>query len=86
MPFLPDGTPLDIVLNPLGVPSRMNIGQVLEVHLGLAAKALGWHVATPVFDGATEEDIQDCWSRPRKSGRAVLTKRAGRSSSSCKTA
>ena len=52
MPFLPDGTPLDIVLNPLGVPSRMNIGQVLEVHLGLAAKALGWHVATPVFDGA----------------------------------
>ena len=60
MPFLPDGTPLQIVLNPLGVPSRMNIGQVLEVHLGLAAKALGWHVATPVFDGATEEDIQEC--------------------------
>ena len=59
MPFLPDGTPLDIVLNPLGVPSRMNIGQVLEVHLGLAAKALGWHVATPVFDGAREEDIQE---------------------------
>ncbi len=59
MPFLPDGTPLDIVLNPLGVPSRMNIGQVLEVHLGLAAKALGWHVATPVFDGASEEDIQE---------------------------
>ena len=57
MPFLPDGTPLEIVLNPLGVPSRMNIGQVLEVHLGLAAKALGWHVATPVFDGAIEEDI-----------------------------
>ena len=57
MPFLPDGTPLEIVLNPLGVPSRMNIGQVLEVHLGLAAKALGWHVATPVFDGAVEEDI-----------------------------
>jgi len=57
MPFLPDGTPLDIVLNPLGVPSRMNIGQVLEVHLGYAAKALGWKVATPVFDGATEEDI-----------------------------
>jgi len=53
MPFLPDGTPLDVVLNPLGVPSRMNIGQVLEVHLGYAAKALGWHVATPVFDGAT---------------------------------
>lgn len=57
MPFLPDGTPLDVVLNPLGVPSRMNIGQVLEVHLGLAAKALGWLVATPVFDGAREEDI-----------------------------
>ena len=52
MPFLPDGTPLDIVLNPLGVPSRMNIGQVLEVHLGYAAKALGWKVMTPVFDGA----------------------------------
>ena len=60
MPFLPDGTPLEIMLNPLGVPSRMNIGQVLEVHLGLAAKALGWHVATPVFDGASEEDIQEC--------------------------
>ena len=60
MPFLPDGTPLDIVLNPLGVPSRMNIGQVLEVHLGLAAKKLGWHVATPVFDGASKEDIDEC--------------------------
>ena len=59
MPFLADGTPLDIVLNPLGVPSRMNIGQVLEVHLGLAARALGWHVATPVFDGANEADIQE---------------------------
>ncbi|WP_027630648.1 DNA-directed RNA polymerase subunit beta [Ruminiclostridium cellobioparum] len=59
MPFLPDGTPLEIVLNPLGVPSRMNIGQVLEVHLGFAAKALGWKIATPVFDGATEEDIKD---------------------------
>ena len=57
MPFLPDGTPLDIVLNPLGVPSRMNIGQVLEVHLGYVAKALGWRVATPVFDGASERDI-----------------------------
>ena len=57
MPFLPDGTPLEIVLNPLGVPSRMNIGQVLEVHLGYAAKALGWKIATPVFDGATEKDI-----------------------------
>ncbi|MCQ2470686.1 MAG: DNA-directed RNA polymerase subunit beta [Clostridia bacterium] len=58
MPFLEDGTPLDIVLNPLGVPSRMNIGQVLEVHLGFAARHLGWHVQTPVFDGAHEEDIQ----------------------------
>ncbi len=58
MPFLPDGTPLDIVLNPLGVPSRMNIGQVLEVHLGYAAKALGWKVCTPVFDGAHESDIR----------------------------
>ena len=60
MPFLPDGTPLDIVLNPLGVPSRMNIGQVLEVHLGYAAKALGWKIMTPVFDGAHEEDIREC--------------------------
>lgn len=59
MPFLPDGTPIEIVLNPLGVPSRMNLGQVLEVHLGLAAKKLGWHVATPVFDGANEEDIAE---------------------------
>ena len=61
MPFLADGTPLDIVLNPLGVPSRMNIGQVLEVHLGYAAKALGWKVMTPVFDGAHEEDIRECF-------------------------
>ena len=60
MPFLPDGTPLDIVLNPLGVPSRMNIGQVLEVHLGYAAKTLGWKVATPIFNGANEADIQEC--------------------------
>ncbi len=60
MPYLPDGTPLDIVLNPLGVPSRMNIGQVLEVHLGRAAKALDWKVMTPVFDGAREEDIREC--------------------------
>ncbi|MFA7163368.1 MAG: DNA-directed RNA polymerase subunit beta, partial [Eubacteriales bacterium] len=59
MPYLPDGTPLEICLNPLGVPSRMNIGQVLEVHLGLAAKALNWHIATPVFDGASEIDIMD---------------------------
>lgn len=60
MPFLPDGTPLQICLNPLGVPSRMNIGQVLEVHLGLAASAQGWHVATPVFNGATKEEIEEC--------------------------
>ncbi|MBC8830068.1 DNA-directed RNA polymerase subunit beta, partial [Escherichia coli] len=59
MPFMPDGTPVDIMLNPLGVPSRMNIGQVLELHLGMAARALGIHVATPVFDGANEEDV---WS------------------------
>ena len=62
MPFLPDGTPLDIVLNPLGVPSRMNIGQVLEVHLGYAAKALGWNICTPVFDGAHEDDIRKCFA------------------------
>ncbi|MDR1438772.1 MAG: DNA-directed RNA polymerase subunit beta, partial [Clostridiales bacterium] len=60
MPVLPDGTPLDIVLNPLGVPSRMNIGQVLEVHLGYAASALGWKICTPVFDGAHESDIREC--------------------------
>ena len=66
MPFLADGTPLDIVLNPLGVPSRMNIGQVLEVHLGYAAKALGWKVMTPVFDGAHEEDIRECFSLAQK--------------------
>ena len=60
MPFLPDGTPLDIVLNPLGVPSRMNIGQVLEVHLGYAAHELGWKIATPIFDGANEKDIREC--------------------------
>ena len=57
MPYLPDGTPVDVMLNPLGVPSRMNIGQVLELHLGMAARQLGIHVATPVFDGATEEDV-----------------------------
>ena len=66
MPFLPDGTPLDIVLNPLGVPSRMNIGQVLEVHLGYAAKALGIKVMTPVFDGAHEQDIFDAYDEMRQ--------------------
>ena len=59
MPFMPDGTPVDILLNPLGVPSRMNLGQILEVHLGGAAKALGWKISTPVFDGATEEDVRE---------------------------
>ena len=59
MPFLPDGTAVEVVLNPLGVPSRMNIGQVLEVHLGMAAKLLGIHTATPVFDGARENDVFD---------------------------
>lgn len=63
MPFLPDGTPLDIVLNPLGVPSRMNIGQLLEVHLGRAARALNWKVATPVFDGASETDVQEAFKK-----------------------
>jgi DNA-directed RNA polymerase subunit beta len=74
MPFLPDGTPLDIVLNPLGVPSRMNIGQVLEVHLGYAAKALGWKVMTPVFDGAHEDDIIECLKEAglREDGKCVL--------------
>ncbi|MEG1027682.1 MAG: DNA-directed RNA polymerase subunit beta, partial [Oscillospiraceae bacterium] len=74
MPFLPDGTPLDIVLNPLGVPSRMNIGQVLEVHLGRAAKALGWKMMTPVFDGANEQDIRDCLKEAglREDGKTVL--------------
>lgn len=59
MPYLPDGTPIDVMLNPLGVPSRMNIGQVLELHLGMAARKLGIHVASPVFDGATEEDVKE---------------------------
>ncbi|HIR58303.1 MAG TPA: DNA-directed RNA polymerase subunit beta [Candidatus Gallacutalibacter pullicola] len=74
MPFLPDGTPLDIVLNPLGVPSRMNIGQVLEVHLGMAAKALGWKIMTPVFDGAHEDDIRECFRMAgmREDGKVFL--------------
>ena len=74
MPFLPDGTPLQIVLNPLGVPSRMNIGQVLELHLGMAAKTLGWHIATPVFDGASEQDIKDLLVKAGKDpdGKTVL--------------
>ena len=74
MPFLPDGTPIDILLNPLGVPSRMNIGQVLEAHLGIAAKKLGIHVATPVFDGATEDDVLDTLEEAglSRDGKAVL--------------
>lgn len=74
MPFLPDGTPLDIVLNPLGVPSRMNIGQVLEVHLGLAAKLLGWKIMTPVFNGAHESDIVECLKKVnmRPDGKILL--------------
>ena len=74
MPFLPDGTPLDIVLNPLGVPSRMNIGQVLEVHLGYAAKALGWKIATPIFDGASEKEILQTLKKAglREDGKTVL--------------
>ncbi|NRK74105.1 DNA-directed RNA polymerase subunit beta, partial [Salmonella enterica subsp. enterica serovar Typhi] len=67
MPYLPDGTPVDIMLNPLGVPSRMNIGQVLELHLGMAARSLGIHVASPVFDGAREEDV---WETIREAGMA----------------
>ncbi len=74
MPFLPDGTPLDIVLNPLGIPSRMNIGQVLEVHLGMAARKLGWKVMTPVFDGAKEKDIAECMEMAgmRPDGKTIL--------------
>jgi len=74
MPFLPDGTPVEVVLNPLGVPSRMNIGQVLEVHLGMAAKLLGIHVATPVFDGATEYDVFDTMEEAgmRRDGKTIL--------------
>ena len=74
MPYLPDGTPLDIVLNPLGVPSRMNIGQVLEVHLGYAAQALGWKVATPIFNGANETTIRDTLRQAglREDGKSVM--------------
>ena len=76
MPFLPDGTPLDIVLNPLGVPSRMNIGQVLEVHLGYVAKALGWKIATPVFDGAHEQDIRELYDAARSINNGKVTEEA----------
>ena len=74
MPFLEDGTPVDIVLNPQGIPSRMNLGQVLEVHLGMAAKALGWKVATPVFDGASDEEIKELLKEAglREDGKAIV--------------
>ena len=74
MPFLPDGTPIDILLNPLGLPSRMNLGQILEVHLGGVAKALGWHVSTPVFDGATQEDVEELLQQAGMSpdGKSIL--------------
>ena len=74
MPFLPNGEPVEIVLNPLGVPSRMNIGQVLEVHLGMAAKALGLYVETPVFNGANEEDVADMLEKAglSRDGKTIL--------------
>jgi len=74
MPFLEDGTPVDIVLNPQGIPSRMNLGQVLEVHLGMAAKMLGWKVATPVFDGATDEEIKELLAKAglREDGKSII--------------
>ena len=74
MPFMPDGTPVDVVLNPLGVPSRMNLGQVLEVHLGAAARMLGWKVSTPVFDGASEEEIEDLLEQAglERNGKTIL--------------
>ncbi|MGE5509234.1 MAG: DNA-directed RNA polymerase subunit beta [Chitinophagales bacterium] len=79
MPFLPDGTPVEIVLNPLGVPSRMNIGQVLETHLGYAAKLMGWHVATPVFDGATEAEVLDLMAKAGVPAEGKTHLRDGRS-------
>lgn len=78
MPYLDDGTPIQIVLNPLGVPSRMNLGQVLEVHLGLAAKKLGWKVATPVFDGATDKDIIEALEQAGYPGNGKVRIRDGR--------
>ncbi|MDO5015022.1 MAG: DNA-directed RNA polymerase subunit beta [Clostridia bacterium] len=78
MPFLPDGTPLDIVLNPLGIPSRMNIGQVLEVNLGIAAKTLGWKIMTPVFDGASEQDVREMLDKAGLSNDGKITLYDGR--------
>ena len=85
MPFLADGRPLDIVLNPLGVPSRMNIGQVLEVHLGRAAAELGWKIMTPVFDGANENDIKECLEMAGLRGDGKTIVYDGRTTSSCIT-
>ena len=79
MPYLPDGTPVEIVLNPLGVPSRMNVGQILETHLGWAAKVLGLHFASPVFDGASEKEIKHYSSRPTRRRRRAT--RCGRTCS-----
>jgi DNA-directed RNA polymerase subunit beta len=79
MPFLPDGSPVDIVLNPLGVPSRMNVGQVLETHLGIAAKALGLKIASPVFNGVTEEEIQGMIKEARKQDGYEWLKQNGKS-------
>ncbi|WP_425449467.1 DNA-directed RNA polymerase subunit beta [Dethiothermospora halolimnae] len=78
MPFLPDGTPLEVVLNPLGIPSRMNIGQVLETHLGMAAKSLDWMVATPVFDGANEDDIKEALQKAGLPESGTIQLRDGR--------
>ena len=74
MPFMPDGTPIDILLNPLGVPSRMNLGQILEVHLGMVARMQGWKIATPVFDGATQEEIEQLLRETglREDGKSIL--------------
>ena len=82
MPFLPDGTPIQIMLNPLGVPSRMNVGQILETHLGWAGSKLGFRAVTPVFDGATEEEINDCLEEaglPRHGKVKLLDGRTGES-------
>jgi DNA-directed RNA polymerase subunit beta len=82
MPYLPDGTPVEIVLNPLGVPSRMNVGQILETHLGWAARVLGLYFATPVFDGATEKEIKqklrDAGARARELGLPEIVNESGK--------
>ena len=78
MPYLPDGTPVEIVLNPLGVPSRMNVGQILETHLGWAARVLGLHFATPVFDGASEAEIKEYIGQANARVRRAQTSAVGR--------